>query len=535
MLSVRTLRLAAISLLLALVAAACAGSDSDDEGADAPVGTTTTVPLPTELVVGTPADTYNLEGDRANLGMFPINTNMFETLVRMTPDFQVEPWLAERWEYLGDNTWRLFLRDGVTFHNGDPFDAAAVKFSLDRLAAGGSGSMRIGPESTVVVDDLTVDITTTQPNLRLIDQLVHPSRAPMIAPGTDVGTMPTGTGPFRFSSYTEDERLVVERYDGYWGDAAKLERISFRFYPDDNTRWLALRNGEVDLIYDLPRTLIEEAGSTEGIKLGITPPGAGEIMFLNRSGNEGYTILTDADVRRAVAHAIDRSVIVNDIFPGAAEPYNTVSPAGLLGSFASLVEGVPYDPDAARELLDAAGWIEGDGGIRVKDGSPLKLTMINGYPPIDLRKPMPELIQSQLRAVGIDVEIVETPELATYSERLENGQGDLFLERIAQNDATPSQHASSFFFSEADNVYSDRFGANAAYDAAMSKALATPDREEAKELTAQALKIAVDEEVVVVPLAGAYWLFAMKDGVDGFVLHGSARHVRWAPVFWSAA
>jgi peptide/nickel transport system substrate-binding protein len=517
--------LTSLVLSIALLGA-CSSDGESDSAQQAPQ------PVREELTVGTPADTFNVSGDRANLGMFPINANIFETLVRMTADFQVEPALAERWEFRAPNTWRFFLRRGVQFHNGQPFNAEAVKSSLDRLVRTGGGSLRLGADSVKVVDETTVEITPTQPNLRLVDQLVHPSVAPIVAPNTDVGAQPTGTGPFRFVEYVKGERLVVERSDTYWGEKAKLRRLTFRFIPDDNSRWLSLRAGEVDLIYDLPRSLVEEAKRTSGLKLGVTPPGGAEVMYLNRSGNDPYTILADGNVRRAVAAAIDRGAIVSQIFPNAAEPYNTVSPAALFGQHAQLVKGVPHDPARARNLLDQAGWRPGSDGIRVKDGRRLTLTMVNGYPPIDLRKPMPELLQAKLKDVGIEVRIVETPELATYTDRLKNGEGDLFLERISQNDATPSQAASSFFYSKASGDYAKWFSAGPQYDQAIEAALAAPDREEAKRLTATAIRTAVDEEVVVVPLAAVYWLFAMKDGVEGFLLHGSARHVRWAPVHW---
>ena len=521
-------RLLVASVVSLLVLAACS---SDSDNAQQP---TTTVVAKEDLTVGTPADSFVTEGDRANLGMFPINTNMFETLVRMTPDFQVEPWLAERYEYRGDNTFRFFLRRGVTFHNGTPFNAAAVKFSLDRLARIGGGSLRIGPDSVKPVDDYTVDITPTIANLRLVDQLVHPSVAPMIAPNTDVGTAPMGTGPFTFGSYTKGERLVVQRNDAYWGEKAKLKTITFRFLPDDNARWLSLKTGDVDLIYDLPRQLLAEAGKTDGVKAAVAPPGATELMDLNRSGPEGYRILSDGMVRKAVAMAIDRRAIVDQVFTNAAQVASTITPAALLGTAASTVKGVPYDQNGAKALLDQAGWRVGSDGIRAKDGQRLVLTMINGIPPIDLRKPYPEFVQAKLKDVGIEVRIVETPEQATYSARLREGTGDIFLERVAQNDATPTQFSSGFFYSKGTGDYAKWFAAGPGFDTALEAALATPDRAVANQKTADALRIAVDEEVVVVPIAAVNWLFAMKAGVQGFVLHGSARHVRWAPVFWGA-
>lgn len=519
-----------VALLASLLVLAACGGDGDD-GAQQQPGTT--LAPKEDLTVGTPGDSFVVEGDRANLGMFPINANMFETLVRMTPDFQVEPWLAERWEYRGENTFRFFLRRGVTFHNGTPFNAEAVKFSLDRLARTGGGSLRLGANSVKPVDELTVDITPTAPNLRLVDQLVHPSVAPMVAPNTDVGKQPTGSGPFKFSSYTKGERLVVERNDAYWGEKAKLRTITFRFLPDDNARWLALKTGEVDLIYDLPRQLLAEAGKTQGIKTAVAPPGATELMDLNRSGPEGYNVLSDPTVRKAVAMAIDRRAIVDQVFTNAAQVSPTITPAALLGSAASTVKGVSYDLNGAMALLDQAGWRVGSDGIRAKDGRRLALTIINGIPPIDLRKPYPEFVQAKLKEVGIDAKIVETPEQATYTDRLNKGEGDIFLERVAQNDATPTQFSSGFYYSKGTGAYAKWFAAGPAFDTALEAALASPDPNVAKQKTAEALHVAVDEEVVVVPIAAVNWLWAMKSGVQGFVLHGSARHVRWAPVSWS--
>lgn len=486
-------------------------------------------PAKDEIVVGTPADGFRTDGDRANLGMFPVNANIFETLVRMTPDFRVEPWLAERWEFLGENTWRFHLRRGVTFHDGKPLTAAAVKSTFDRVARLGGGSLRLGPDSLKVVDEATVDITPRAPNLRLVDQLVHPNLG-IISPDTEVGTGPVGTGPFRFAEYVKDQRLVVERHDGYWGKKALLEKITFRPIPDDNARWLSLKSGDIDMMYDLPRELLAEARKTGGVKLGITPPGASEILLLNRNGAEPYTILQDRAVRLAIGHAIDRRALVEEIWTGSARVESTMTPAALFGKDASLIKGPAYDPGKARSLLDEAGWKAGDGGVRLKEGRKLSLTMVNGYPPIALRKPMPELVQAQLKEVGIETAIVETPELGTYLTRLGNGDGDIFLERVAQNDANPSFFASNFFYSKATGDYAKWFPAGPEFDAAVEGALGSADRAQATRKAAEAMHVAIDQEAVVLPAAAVFWIFAMNDAVRGFVLHGSARHVRWAGV-----
>ncbi|MDP8931764.1 MAG: ABC transporter substrate-binding protein [Actinomycetota bacterium] len=529
-------RTVVIVVLLSLVVAACDGAEAPQVIEPGPTAAESPSPSGTQqLVVGAPEDTFVTEGEKANLGMFPINANIFETLVLMTPDFQLEPGLATSWEYRGNDTWRFELREGVTFHDGQPFDAEAAVSSFQRLATAYGPRLSIGPDSAQAVDDVTVDVTTTATNLSLPSQLVHPSIAPMIAPGTDVGTEPVGTGPFRFVEYVPQERLVVERNPDYWGDQARLETLTFRFIPDGNTRWLSLRTGDVDLIYDLPRELLSEVEQTAGIKAGFepgeTPAGSSEIMLLNRGGTPPYTILQEQRVRQALGHAIDREGIVKEIWADAAEVNDTVTPETLFGEHASIVEGPDYDRSRAEQLLDEAGWIPGADGIRSKDGQRLQLTMINGYPPIDIRKPMPEIVQAQLRDVGVEVDIVETPEFGTYSERLDNGEGDIFLERVAQNDATPSFFAAAFFYSQASGPYAKWFAAGQDFDSLVEEAQAVEDRDLAKKKSAEAMSIAVDDSAVVIPVAATYWLFMMKDDVQGFVPHGSARHVRWASVY----
>lgn len=117
-----------------------------------------------ELIVGATADSYRTEPNRATIGMYGVNTNIFESLVRLTPDYQIEPMLAESWEFVEPNTFRFKLRQGVTFHDGTPFTAEAVRWSMNRTALAGGGSIGVDENSTKVIDDFTVEITPTRPN-----------------------------------------------------------------------------------------------------------------------------------------------------------------------------------------------------------------------------------------------------------------------------------------------------------------------------------------------------------------------------------
>jgi len=394
---------------------------SDDTGSDdgaAPSG---------ELIVAATADGYRTEPERANIGMYPLNTNIFESLVRLTPDYQVEPLLAESWEFVEPNTWSFTLREGVTFHDGTPLTSEAVAWSLGRIAAVGGGTLGIDETSVEIVDDLNFTITPARTNLRLLQQLNHPNNS-IIAPNSQPLETRIGTRPYMEVEYTREDQYVVEAYDGYWGDKPKLARITFRFLPDATTRILALQSGEVDLIYEVPKESAEEISANSDLQLLTSEVGAYEALYFNIHGPEGYDLGQDVAVRRAVAYAIDKESIVTGVWRGNAEVSNTMIPPGILGSSGDMIEGTTFDLDQATQILEEAGWVEGSDGIREKDGRALKLTMIVGFPSAEVHKPMPELVQAQLRDAGIDMEIVQTPDTATYEARLATLEGDLWAE-----------------------------------------------------------------------------------------------------------
>jgi len=273
---------AALAVALLLVAAGCSSDDSPNEAAEeAPVSQT--------LTVGVPEDAHQVGGPQANVGQYPLNGNIYEGLFRMTPDYQVLPVLATSSQFVAPNTWRFNLRTDVTFHDGQPFNAAAVKYSFDRIAQTASNSLFFGPDSTKVINEATVEVTPTRDNKRLVEQLVHPQFS-IVAPGTNPGEKTVGTGPFKFVSYASKESLVVERNPTYWGGQPKLERITFRFIPDQNSRRLALESGGADVILDVPREAVAPLKG-KGFQIVNSEPGEQEAIFANMSGIAGRTIL----------------------------------------------------------------------------------------------------------------------------------------------------------------------------------------------------------------------------------------------------
>lgn len=536
-------RTLAVLLTLALLIAACTtGEDptaedtadddaADDTATDEEAGSDEDVAQ--ELTVGAEDDTYVQEGEGANVGMYPLNTNVYETLIRVTPEYDLEPMLAEDWEFVEPNTWRFHLRDDVTFHNGEPMDAEAVKEGLfDRVAADGGGTIRAGEDSAEVVDEHTIDFTPTEENMRVPEQIVHPNNS-VVAPGTmPDGEELVGTGPFRFVEYASDEQISVERNPDYWGEEPALESITFRFFPEASSRMRALEAGEIDIAVEVPR---EEAEALEsaGLEIATSEVGAYRAIYSNIHGEEPYDLLGEDAVRHAVARAINREEIVEEVLNGLATTDQTMIPPRLLGEHADLIEGFEHDPDEAIELLEDAGWEEGDDGIRERDGRRLELSLESGFGGAEVHRPVPTVLESQLAEVGIALDVNEHPDSASYQEVIETGEGDLFLEQGSQNDANPGFLPVLLFYSQgeaADAPYQSLFAPGDEFDELIEPNLTSPEVDDSLEAVAEAMHVLIDEEAIVLPFAGIYRVVGHDPAVQNFEPHPSMLNLRWSKI-----
>ena len=481
------------------------------------------------LVVAAGEDEFGLRLNRTRLGMYPLNASICEPLARLTRDFQVEPWLATRWEYRGDNTFRFTLRHGVTFHNGKPLDATSVKFTLDLGVKTATQYSFLSNRSVRVIDDSTLDIRPSQINLRLPEQMLHPTYD-VVASGSDPSVRPVCTGPFRFEEYVPQSHITAVRNDRYWGDIARLRTLTFRFMPDANTRALALRSGEVDLILDVSRSMIAGLKATPGLKIVTAPPGAVILIYTVIHGPAPYTALADPAVRRALAMSIDCEQLVKGVLEGYATTISTVNPPSVLGRYASRVRGIAHDPRGAATLLDGAGWRVGANGVRMKNGKPLTLTMIVQSGAIEPE--IAQYVQAQLAQMGIQVRI-EQLDAAAFESRINAGTFDFDIEIPNQNDANPAFLLALRWYSRS-NVRSAAFLAiGARYDSLVASALATPDHDEAQRNAAEAMHLLVDEEAAAIPLAGIYRIYAMSSRVHGFDPNPSRTNQRWNTVWLS--
>ncbi len=347
------------------------------------------------LVVCSPASSetlrYSFQGDVATLDPHGLNEtftygflgNIYEGLTRRGPDLAIEPALAVDWQWLEPTRWRFKLRQGVTFHNGNTFDADDVIFSAKRAQDPASGfrARLAGVSDVIKIDDYTVDFITEEPNPTLIyewDTWYMMDREWAEANGAERPTDLTtgmssyahgnanGTGPFMVKERLADIKTVAVPFADWWDEHEhNLDEVVFQPIAMDATRMAALLSGEMDLVYPVPIQDVKRVDGNPGTRV-LKGPELRTIFLgkdqwrdeLRQSDVSGTNPLKDRRVRQAIYQAIDIEAIHRKIMRGLSEPSAAMVAPGITG-FPEALERYPFDPDAARRLLKEAGY--GDG------------------------------------------------------------------------------------------------------------------------------------------------------------------------------
>jgi peptide/nickel transport system substrate-binding protein len=329
---------------------------------------------------------------------------VYDRLVHTDPDGSLVPGLAESWEYSDDGlSLTLHLREGVTFQDGAPFDAEAVKANLDRSRTLENATVKpdlARIEEVVVVDPLTVRLDLASPDATL-PAILSGAAGAMASPAAlddpELDRKPVGAGPFTLTSFQPDSDFVLERWDGYWNaDAVRAKRMEVRVLPDTSARVNALRSGEVDLAPIEPAD-VATLSNIDGIEV-LSPQTTRYVYLAMNLAEEPLDVL---EVRQAISHAIDRQALVDGLYEGLGEPTVQPWPEGYFPHVDGLEERYPYDPERARELLAEAGYADGFSAEIIAVPQPVVYAQLG------------EAVQAQLAEVGIDlsVKITEASQL----------------------------------------------------------------------------------------------------------------------------
>lgn len=339
-----------------------------------------------------------------------VYANIFEGLTRFGPDGSIQPALAKSWEVSEDGlTYTFMMNESVMFHDGTELDASDVKFSLDRARSEESTNAQkalfAGIEAVDVVDPVTVTITLTEPNGNLPFNLAW-GDAVIVGEESieNAKTTPIGSGPFRFANWVQGDRIEIEKNPDYWGTPAMLDKAVFKFISEPTAAFAAMMAGDVDAFPNFPapeNLAIFDADPRFQVVLGSTE---GETILSTNNKQPPFDNLL---VRQAVAHAIDRSAIIDGAMFGYGTPIGTHF-APHNPDYIDLLGNSPFDPDRARELLDEAGFPDGF-------ETTLKL------PPPAYARRGGEIIAAQLREVGINAEISNL-EWAQWLEQVFRGK-----------------------------------------------------------------------------------------------------------------
>ncbi len=354
--------------------------------------------------------------------------NIYDTLLSADSEGGIHPGLATEWSASDDGMEFTFtLRDDVTFHDGTPFNAEAVKAFFDRVSTGDFGyatapTVLTGYVETVVEDDYTAKVVFEMPKPTFEQDLARywmgiPSPTAVSEQGDAYGQNPVGTGPFVFQEWAAQDHITLVRNEDYnWAPEtlghsgpAYLDDITFRFLPEAATRLIALETGEIQIAEEPPGLEVQTLLDTGEYQLEtFASPGMPSHMMINVEKPP----TDDIRVREAMIYAINQEQLNDIAFSGLMSPaYSVLSPTtwGYDEASASLYR---YDPEKAAELLDDAGWIDENGdGIREKDGENLKVV----YPAIPAyEEAYMELVAGYLGEVGFEVELLTMDDAGVF-------------------------------------------------------------------------------------------------------------------------
>jgi peptide/nickel transport system substrate-binding protein len=513
----------AIVVALALVCAACVGARAGAGPGDSKNHT---------LIVGKAGDAIGLDPARVNDDeSVEICEQLFEHLVRYAPSStEVQPELALSWEVDAHGTvWTFHLRPGVLFHDGTPFNAAAVVFSFDRqrnpfhpqhdpdFAYWADQYSYI--EKVEALDPLTVRIQIERPYAPFLSSLaMFPaaivSPAAVVKQGRDFARHPVGTGPFQFSSWTPRDRIVIERNERYWGERPRVQRIVFRDIPDARQRLVALEGGAVDVAYSILPEELQYVKLHPDLRLHQVA--VANVAYL--AMNTVRPPFDDVELRRAINQAVNKEPIVKLVYQGLAVPAAGPVPPSLW-SYKPDIERYAYDPAAARAVI-AAKFAEG----KLDPARRYKL-FVPSTPRSYL--PDPELvarvIQRNLADVGLPVDLV-VQDLAAHQDALRAGQHDLALFGWTADNGDPDNFLKVLL--DHDDTrrgpeQNDAFYRNGELHGLLTYAEETFDQDERIRLYRQAQDI-VARDAPWVPLAHSELAVVARNEVEELALHPTA-------------
>ena len=433
---------------------------------------------------------------------------VYDTLIFLNDDGTFRPGLAEKWEFVSDTAYKMYLRKGVKFHNGEELKAEDVKFSLERATTEVGAHIKTYSQdldNVEIVDDYTVILHLKKVNFPFFASLAHSwgsivNKKEVEAQGENYGTpagTAVGTGPFKFVSWQKSDRYTLERFDDYWDEKVKFKTLVLRSIPEPTARTVGLETGELDIAYPMINNDISRIEENEALVLQRKPLASTTYMGFNTTKKP----FDDPRVRKAFSAALDTVGIQKAVFRGVGKTPRTLIPSGIKYSIDAELPAHARDVEAAKKLFAEAG----------VDPKELKIQIWTNER--KERVAMATIIHSQLQELGIDAEI-KVLEWGAYIQGLQSKEHDLFLLGWGLSVPDPDYAVAGLLETGAGTNYT--FFSDAKLDELLAKGRAMPDGPD-REKAYKDMQLYINEMCPMILLHNDESLVGVQKTVKGFV------------------
>lgn len=436
------------------------------------------------IAINTDIDTWDPHGNRT-MPVAAVLDYMVETLVKTDNTGTVLPKLAKSWEISPDGLEMTFmLQEGVTFSDGTPFDAEAVKWNVERMNNPEVMTSSKSPYDRIikvdVIDPLTVKFTLDKYSAPLLQALASTNIAMLSPASAPVGSdaykalalnTPVGTGPYIMKEFVKGDHILVERNPNYWGEQPYFDEVLFRIVPEPATRESLLLAGQVDMAVQPPVTDLPALEANDKVTLLVEP--INRLIFFQINNQSEY--LNDIRVRHALNYAVDKDSIIKNVLLGLGKPVVSPMPDSFFG-WCDVGDPYTYDPEKAKALLQEAG---------VPEGWEIAFMAPTGRYPQDFQ--VGEAVAGYLGEVGIKA-TVETMDWPTYVSLTTDVTVDKATKDVwMMGWGSPYLHGSHTMMQFATdqwppNGFNSAFYSNPDVDAMIEAAASEPDQEKAAQI-----------------------------------------------------
>lgn len=505
-----------VLILISIILSACASEPSKSKTNTADETSNQMESRGGDLVIARASDAVTLDPAGSNDTISSdVQINIFETLVNLNDESELEPNLAVSWDAVEDNIWEFKLQDGVTFQDGTPFNAEVVKANIERTIDPEIASPRAMLYNMIteieVVDELTVRFKTEYPFAPLPAHLAHPGGV-MISkeqieadyeamangdePGNVINNNPIGTGPFKFDTWESGQQIRLVKNEDYWGEPAHLDSVVFKVVSEDLTRLAELETGDAHVSNPLNPSDIAQVEANEELTVQTQESSALTYIGFNMQKEP----FDEVKVRQAISLAIDKEQIIAGVYDGVGLPAQGPLAPNIFGYDEELA-GVDYNVAEAKELLKEAGYADGFTTTIWADDSRDRIDIATN-------------VQAQLHEIGIEAEI-EVVEWGAMLDLTAAGEHDIFV--FGWTTVTGDADNGLYPLFHTDNLGSPgnrTFTESDALDQLLDSARQTVDKEERLDYYHQAQKL-IKDIAPIIPIHHQEYLLGVRQEVKG--------------------